>query len=52
MVLHPSFTLEVKLIKLSKNHEKNHNSLRRIVIDSFVKEKLGMAMAKIGDDFI
>ena len=41
MVLHPSITIEVKLTKLSKNHEKNRNSLRRIVIDSFVKEKAG-----------
>lgn len=47
MVLHPTVSLSARLAKLSSDHEKNRNSLRKIVIDSFVKEKAGHGK---GDD--
>lgn len=41
MVLYPAVNLSVKLTEASENHEKNRNNLRKIVLDSFVKEKAG-----------
>jgi len=41
MVLHPKVNLSAKLGKLSGDHEKDRNNLRKIVIDCFIKEKAG-----------
>lgn len=41
MVLHPEVNFEAKLIEITKNHEEDRNSLRKIVIDQFIKEKAG-----------
>lgn len=41
MVLYPAVNLTVKLAEISGNHEKDRNNLRKIVLDSFVKEKAG-----------
>ncbi|MCK4463847.1 MAG: DNA adenine methylase [Candidatus Omnitrophica bacterium] len=47
MVLYPAVTLTAKLTKIDKDHEKNRNKLRKIVIDSFISEKAGSGK---GDD--
>ena len=41
MVLHPKVNLSAKFAELSGNREKDRNNLRKIVIDSFIKEKAG-----------
>lgn len=41
MVLHPEVNFKAKLIKITKNHEEDRNSLRKIVIDQFIIEKAG-----------
>lgn len=41
MVLHPIVNLSIKLTELSGNHERDRNNLRKIVINSFIKEKAG-----------
>ena len=41
MVLYPKVNLSAKLVKLSGDPEKDRNNLRKIVIDSFIKEKAG-----------
>ena len=41
MVLYPEVNLSAKLVTLSGDHEKDRNNLRKIVIDSFIKEKAG-----------
>lgn len=47
MVLYPTINLSAKFAKLSNNHEKDRNSLSKIVIDAFAREKAGHGK---GDD--
>ncbi|MDD2654382.1 MAG: DNA adenine methylase [Candidatus Omnitrophica bacterium] len=41
MVLHPTINLTAKLSEISENHEENRNNLRKIVIDTFIRESAG-----------
>ena len=41
MVLHPTINLTAKLANITQNHEENRNNLRKIVINSFIRESAG-----------